>query len=175
MSQAAEVADVAAVHLESLYPRWSRVVEAVVSRNVSAPVDVVEEACQVAWSRLHAHRDRVRPATALGWLCTTATREALRILQGHARRSEVPLEDELTLAAVIELPSRLPEPEQAIVLRERLAEVRALPDRQRRVVWLQAMGYDYAEIAAQTGDSRRTVERQLLRARRRLEGVGTAG
>jgi DNA-directed RNA polymerase specialized sigma24 family protein len=34
---------------------------------------------------------------------------------------------------------------------------------------LHGAGYRYAEIAAATGDSRRTVERQLLRAKRALK------
>jgi len=36
------------------------------------------------------------------------------------------------------------------------------------MVWLQAAGLSYSEISARTGDSLRTTERQVLRARRRL-------
>ena len=36
-------------------------------------------------------------------------------------------------------------------------------------MWLQGFGLSYSEIAAYTGDTRRTVERQLMRAKRALE------
>ena len=68
---------------------------------------------------------------------------------------------------------RLPAPEQQLEMRERLAEIRALPVRQQRVVLLQGFGYEYDEIAAVTGESRRTVTRQLTRARRRLAALAT--
>jgi DNA-directed RNA polymerase specialized sigma24 family protein len=64
------------------------------------------------------------------------------------------------------------EPDRVLELSEKLAEVRALPLRQQRIVWLQGLGYEYTEIAAVTGESRRTVERQLSRARQRLTRLG---
>jgi DNA-directed RNA polymerase specialized sigma24 family protein len=54
-------------------------------------------------------------------------------------------------------------------LRDRLAELRQLPERQQRLVWMHAAGLTYLEMAERTGDTRRTVERQLLRAKGRLE------
>jgi RNA polymerase sigma factor (sigma-70 family) len=52
-----------------------------------------------------------------------------------------------------------------------LEAISALPGRQQRLVWLQGLGFSYDEMAAQTGVSHRTVERQLLRARRRLRVI----
>jgi len=44
-----------------------------------------------------------------------------------------------------------------------------LTGRQARLLGLQVLGFTYEEIAAaHTGDSRRTVERQILAARRKL-------
>ena len=40
--------------------------------------------------------------------------------------------------------------------------------RQQRLVWLQAAGLSYVELAAYTGNSIRTVERQILRATSRI-------
>jgi len=51
---------------------------------------------------------------------------------------------------------------------ERIREVRCLPERQQRVVWLHALGLSYTEMAAHEGCTRRTVDRQLLRARRAI-------
>ena len=64
----------------------------------------------------------------------------------------------------------VPGPERAVELRERLAEVRQLPLRQQQMVLLHGFGYRYGEIAEFTGDSRRTVERQILRGKRKLAG-----
>jgi DNA-directed RNA polymerase specialized sigma24 family protein len=48
----------------------------------------------------------------------------------------------------------------------------ALRPRQRRLLGLRAGGYDYDGISAATGDdSWRTVDRQLVRARKRLAGA----
>jgi DNA-directed RNA polymerase specialized sigma24 family protein len=46
-----------------------------------------------------------------------------------------------------------------------------LPERQRRLIVLQALGCSYAELATLTGDTPRTVDRQLARAKRRLDAL----
>jgi DNA-directed RNA polymerase specialized sigma24 family protein len=61
--------------------------------------------------------------------------------------------------------------DELVALRERLGAVRALPLRQQRLVWLAGLGFSYVEMAEQTRQTRRTVERQLLRAKHVL---GTA-
>lgn len=147
-----------------LAPRLQRIV----ARNVRAPEPLIEDACQIAWSRWVTHRDRVAPGSVLGWLTTTATREALRLLRSESRH--VPFSEQPGSGGqIINLPVRAPSLEQVVELRERLAEVRRLPVRQQTALWMQGLGYDYREIAAQTGATRRTVERNLLRARRGLE------
>ena len=52
--------------------------------------------------------------------------------------------------------------------REQLKLIRRLPERQQRILWLHGLGLSYEEIAAYTGDTPRTVERQLLRGRSRV-------
>ena len=44
--------------------------------------------------------------------------------------------------------------------------------RVRRLVWLQGLGLSYREMAGETGMTRRTVERQLMRARSSLADAG---
>ena len=61
------------------------------------PDPVIEDACQVAWSRLIRYQGSVQRDRALGWLATTASREAIRMrappvpraLPGPARRGAV--------------------------------------------------------------------------------------
>jgi RNA polymerase sigma factor (sigma-70 family) len=134
--------------------------------NLRMTDDVLEDACQSAWIWLMQGRDSVAPGNELGWLSTTATREALNV---QRRRSAiVPLDQGDEPVQLADFRTTAPEPDQALEIREKLAEVRSLPVRQQRIVWLQGLGYEYSEIAAVTGESRRTVERQLSRARQRL-------
>ncbi len=66
---------------------------------------------------------------------------------------------------------RPPSTEELVAFRARLDEVRALPLRQQQLVWLQGLGLSYREMAGYTGATQRTVERQLMRAKRRLESA----
>ena len=154
--------------LTEQFERDTRRLHGLVARNIDAPPDVIEEACQIAWSRLHACGGE--PQSAFGWLATTAQRETLRLLRQRDR--DLRLDDPEHGAAIIQLPARTSSPDRLTEFRERLAEIHQLPVRQQRMVWLQGFGYGYEEIAEVTGDSRRTVERQLTRAHQRLRAVG---
>jgi DNA-directed RNA polymerase specialized sigma24 family protein len=60
----------------------------------------------------------------------------------------------------------------------RLELLRELPERQERLIWLQGLGFGYPEMADETDMTMRTVERQLMKARRHLrllEAAGDAG
>jgi RNA polymerase sigma factor (sigma-70 family) len=56
--------------------------------------------------------------------------------------------------------------------REALRALAELPERQAHLLARQAAGLSYDEIAAETGDSRRTVDRQLGRARAQIREAG---
>jgi RNA polymerase sigma factor (sigma-70 family) len=152
-----------------LYAAQAARVRCLVSAGVRAPEAVVEDACQFAWSRLILHRARVRPETATAWVVRTAIHEAFKLTRRRGR--------DLSLDALTEEAGELGEPsavatsgplEELVEHRARLESLRILPERQQRLVWLQGLGLSYAEMAGQTGDSRRTVERQLLRAKQAL-------
>lgn len=151
----------------ALAPRLSQIVRA----DVRAPEVVIEDACQFAWSRLVFHAHRIRRETALPWLVSTAVHQAVKL----ARRDD----RELSLEALLDrspeplVHLRAPGPEELVDQRERLAAVTRLPPRQQRLVWLQAIGLSYNEMAATEGDSVRTVERQLLRAKQTMRAVGS--
>jgi RNA polymerase sigma factor (sigma-70 family) len=149
-----------------LFAEQASRVRRLVRAGVRAPEPLVEDACQLAWVRLFQHRARVRRDTATAWLVRTAIREAMKQMHRVAR--------ELSLDALSEEPGDRPAPSTPALLddlmeqRERLEAIRILPERQQRLVWLQGLGLTYTEMAGQTGTTRRTVERQLLRARRTL-------
>jgi RNA polymerase sigma factor (sigma-70 family) len=157
INEETETVAIGAGDVGELYVHLARRLEQIVRLDVSAPDVVIEDACQVAWSRLLHHRDRVHRETVMSWLVRTAVHEAFRLLRRGRR--ELSLEaaaDETTLAT----------PAQLVDYRERIAEVDRLPERQQRAVWLHAFGLNYAEIAVHEGCTARTIERQLLRARR---------
>jgi RNA polymerase sigma factor (sigma-70 family) len=140
----------------------------IVAGRVTAPEAVIEDACQFAWSTLVRHRRRVRRETALGWLARTAMHEAFKLIRSERR--ELSLEELSEHAYANEqAPWALtPSVEEQVEQRARLSSLSALPERQQRVIWLQGLGFSYAEMASRTGSSRRTVERQLMRAKRAL-------
>ncbi len=159
--------------LEQLFGELQPHLWRILASNLQVADAILEDACQTAWWLLMIFRESIEPGSELGWLSTTATRQALKL--ARAQLDEEPFDER---AQIFELERyRAPElgPERAIEVRERLADIRELPVRQRRLVWLQGLGYEYVEIAAATGESRRTVERQLLRARRRLAERSRAG
>jgi RNA polymerase sigma factor (sigma-70 family) len=144
-------------------------VRRLVRHSVRAPEPVIEDACQTAWTRLVRDRRRVCADKAVPWLVTTAVREAVRLIRRGSR--EVFLEELLDEGGELhELAG--PGLEETAEHHARLDAVRLLPERQQRLVWLQALGWSYTEMAEQTGATTRTIDRQLVRARRRLAVPG---
>lgn len=155
-----------ALPVAELYRDLSDRLEQIVRFDVRAPESVVEDACQFAWGRLVDHRHRVRRESALSWLARTAVREALKL---HARAGRcISLDAALNGDRAAEMPT-LAGPDELVERRERLASIGRLPARQQQMLWLHALGLTYAEIGRHTGCTRRTVERQLLRAKRALQ------
>jgi RNA polymerase sigma factor (sigma-70 family) len=131
----------------------------IVKLDTNASDLVVEDACQHAWDRLIGRAAGLRRDCALSWLATTAVREARRLASRDAR--EVPLDDA----------AAPPTCDDVLERREQLTLIRGLPERQQRLLWLQALGLSYEEMATYTGYTRRTVERQLLRARHTIRAL----
>lgn len=148
-----------------LYGRLARRLEQIVRLDVRAPDVVIEDACQFAWSRLLHHRDRVHRETALTWLSRTAVHEAFKLLRRDGR--ELSLQDAADQPTAPVLGCDVT-PVEWFERHERLAELHHLPERQQRVLWLHAFGLSYSEIAEHEQCTVRTVDRQLLRARKGL-------
>jgi RNA polymerase sigma factor (sigma-70 family) len=153
--------------IADLYRSLSKQLEQIVRLDVfHAPSPVVEDACQFAWDRLIDKREHIRRESALPWLARTATREALRAVSRDQRT--ISLDAALELQGDAILASVSPGADELAQQRERLRSLVSLPERQRRFLLLQVLGLNYAEIAKHIGCTERTVERQLLRARRTL-------
>ena len=150
-----------------LYQRHHRALVRSVGRSVNASRELIEDACQTAWLillRRQPDRDRV-----FGWLRTVAIHEAYR-LSGIERR-DARLDAAVSPGAVVGA-DRVADARACLDglldARVALARVAALPPRQRRLFALQIAGLSYAETATLTGDSVRTVDRQLRRAHARV-------
>jgi RNA polymerase sigma factor (sigma-70 family) len=158
--------------LSDLYATLSGRLERIVRVDVRAPDAVIEDACQVAWSRLIHHGDRVCRDAALSWLATTAVREAIKLVRREGR--DWSLEETFELVGDAGVPSSAAGPDELCERSETLRSLAALPERQRRFLWLHALGLTYAEIATREGCTLRTVERQLLRAKAAARALAEA-
>jgi RNA polymerase sigma factor (sigma-70 family) len=162
--------------IASLYVRHAESVRRAVGGRVNAPKAVVEDACHTAWLRLCAHDDvALDPRSAVRWLVITATRESWRRTSG---RRELAMGGWLPDGDERELPEPVgaaPDPSviagERDLVRRRLA---ALSDRERQFLALQALGLSYEEISTDLRVTVRTVERQILRGRRKLRDGGEA-
>ena len=152
--------------LDALYTRLANRLERIVRLDVRAPDSVIEDACQFAWSRFSCHAGRVRSEFVLSWLAKTAVHEAIKLLRRASR--DLSLELAAQESPGILSTATTAGPEELFEHRERLDAIGTLPERQQRMLWLQGIGFSYDDIAATTGCTNRTVERQLLRAKRTL-------
>ena len=152
-----------------LYGSLAGRLQQIVGKQIHARSVVVEDACQFAWSRLVLHRHRVRREAALAWLAQTALREAYKLLRRADRECSLD-------AALAQTDGGWPSaawrsPDELLAYREQLELIRRLPERQQKLVWLRGLGLSYREMATHTGCTTRTVERQLLRAKKALRGA----
>lgn len=132
-----------------------------IRRAISGPDARVEDACSHAWCQLLSHDEVTLDARGFSWLYVVALHEGYR-LGDRARR-------EVTIDSTERLPGR--ETSDRTLHRERVALVRSLPARKRELVVLQGAGFSYAEIARMTGNSLRTVDRQLRRAKKAIRAA----
>jgi RNA polymerase sigma factor (sigma-70 family) len=132
---------------------------------VNAPEAIVEEACAFAWQRLIECQPE-RTERIFAWLRKVAIHEAWRLVRRErvAVRLDEPASDGGGLEVHELVPDERASLESYLEAVEALEQVAALPPRQRRLFALQIAGLSYAETSALTGDSVRTVDRQLRRA-----------
>jgi RNA polymerase sigma factor (sigma-70 family) len=146
---------------EELFVQHARRVHAVVSATVRTSAANVDDACGFAWLQLVRHRPPA--AAAFVWLCTTAIREAVKLDRRTA--GAIGLDEAAEVAAD---PAMRPEGSlEVIAIGQQIRTARLRP-REARVLGLRVAGYNRDEIAEIIGDSRRTIDRQLGRARRKL-------
>lgn len=151
---------------DALYRRHHRDLRRAVARVVRAPDELIEDACQTAWTILL--RNQPERDSIFGWLRVVAIHEAYRLaaLDRRETRGEREGSDEADWTDAIADSRSL---DDAIEALEALRALAALPERQRADLTLKVAGYSYQEIAGLTGKRTYTnVNKSLAKARTRI-------
>ena len=148
-----------------LYRRHHRNLQRAVARAVNAPRELIEDACQTAWTiMLRSQPDR---AAIFAWLRVVAIHEAYRlsaIERRDARLERLGSEDGDWREATADTRTL----DALLEAREALSLLATLPERQRSDLALLVAGFSYREIAEMTGG--RTFTTSTSTSRRRAPG-----
>ena len=155
----------------ALFARYERKLRARVRSIVTTSEANVEDACMYAWLALLRHElDEV--AEPYSWLTTIAIREAVKLDRVDRRTRPLPLDE----YGPQERPGEELAAYDLLAHAAAIIQEAGLTARQLQMISLQLWGLSYEQIAVHTGDSRRTVERQILRARAKLaEALQSSG
>lgn len=134
---------------------------------ISGPEAMIEDACSYAWYQILRSEGIALDHRGFAWLYVVAIREAYRLSERARREPALGAPQDLPLA------NQSTDDHFGLVERRdrharRVRLLAGLPQRQQRMVLLHAAGFTYREIAALTGATLRTVERQVLRGKRTL-------
>jgi DNA-directed RNA polymerase specialized sigma24 family protein len=149
-----------------LYRRYHGELERAVARVVHAPHELIEDACQTAWTILLRYQPDRR--SIFGWLRTVAIHEAYRLSAIGRRDARLGAlcSGELDWTDAIAGSRSLDEAVEAL---EALRVLASLPERQRDDVALFVAGYSYAEIRGMTpGRTATNVTKSLVKGRARI-------
>ena len=151
---------------DELYRRHRDDLHRAVACIVRAPHELIEDACQTAWTILLRNQPDRR--SIFGWLRVVAIHEAYRLSALRRREPclERPRSDEPDWTETIADSRSL---DDAIEALEALRALASLPDRQRQDLALKIAGYSYEEIRSRIpGRTATNVNKSLVKARSRI-------
>ena len=162
--------------LTEFYAAHNTKLQRVVARNVRATAATIEDAVASAWATLLGRPDIRLDSDGLRWLTTVAIREGWRFA---STARELPAGPFAPAGAAEPEPGTLAEPEGdaadptdlAVNRDEHSRRVAALQDikpRERRELYLHALGYSYDEVAALTDSTYTAVNRRITEGRAKL-------
>ena len=150
-----------------LYHRHQHDLLRAVARVVKAPPELIEDACQNAWTINLGTQQQPRRNSIFAWLRAVAIHEAYQLCRAELR--DVPLEDLAHADGCEVLISAAHRIEHAIEARRALLLLAQLSKQQREDVSLLVAGFSYREIAEMTGGRTFTnVKKHLAKGRARL-------
>jgi RNA polymerase sigma factor (sigma-70 family) len=149
---------------DHLYRRHHRDLQRAVARVVNAPRELIEDACQTAWTiMLRSQPDRT---AIFAWLRVVAIHEAYRLAAAERGAHLEDLAHGQGWDTVIADPVTI---DDALEARRALRSLAELPARQRQDLSLRVAGFSYREIAQITGGRTYTnVNKHLAKARARI-------
>src|SRR3954451_17547355 len=156
-----------------LYRRYHRGLLRAVARAVIAPPELIEDACQTAWTAMLRYQPT--RATPFAWLRVVAIREASR--QRARAHAEMPAGDfhtphpgELAPGEPPAPPADMPDIADQVAARiqhaQRRHDLATLKPNDRRALYLQGLGYRYQEIMHITDASYTAIHRRITEGRR---------
>lgn len=166
--------------IAAFFAAYANHVHTCVARRARTAPDVVDDACATAWTKLLRRPDVVLNVHGRAWLITVAVHEAWQL---HERRAqETPVgpfarpstgDDDFVAEPVdavgVDVETQAIDRAQ---LSEDLAAFLTLKPRERQTLYLQAVGYRYAEICELTGFTYTAVNRYITEGRRALRRGG---
>jgi DNA-directed RNA polymerase specialized sigma24 family protein len=152
-----------------LFCRHHRDLQRAVAHAVNAPREVIEDACQNAWTiMLRAQPDR---PSIFGWLYVVAIREAFRLCERDRRHLHLEAISP-TWDAVISDAFSI---DDILEARAALQILASLPDRQRADLTLLVAGYTYQEILSRApGRTYTNLNKSFVKSRRRIRDARAA-
>lgn len=139
---------------DELYRRHHRDLERAVAHVVNAPRELIEDACQTAWTiMLRSQPDRT---AIFAWLRVVAKHETFALLA--RARSEIPGEERPAVASAGDLAD-------VVEARDALRLIAQLKPQQREVLLLRAEGHSYKAICEFTGRTYTWVNRHISEGR----------
>ena len=157
--------------IAAFYAAHAKPLRRAVARRVNAPAATIEDALHNAWAAL-LERPHVRlDHEGLRWLTTVAIREGWR-LASTARELPAGAFQPLAAGVLPDPPGDASDPADQAAGRDdherRAAALAGLRPRERRELYLQALGYSYDEIAALTDSTYTAVNRRITEGRAKL-------
>ena len=165
---------------DDLYRRHHRTLVKLTRRKVSAPEELIEDACQFAWltlCRKQPERDNI-----VGWLVVVARHEAYRLARDYKRTrpaSCVANTDEHGRTSEFD-PDQVQGPERDLIAgleaRGAIEQLAGLRPAQRQTLSLKAAGFSYKEIQEICGGKTYTwVNRHITEGRAALRALALSG
>lgn len=164
--QGYKVLDMKNEDIGKAFAEHHKAIERIVSSQVRGPREVIEDACQIAWTIAFRNAERLDSDTIRAYVAKIAIHEGWRL----ARKQTATAEEDTVLtgrssaASVDDATERVAEQAEAAEIIARLSP------QQRRVYVLKAVGYSYQEIAEILGISYTAVNHALTRGKLQAKG-----
>ena len=149
-----------------LFERYSERLRRVTRFAISTSPEIVDDACAFAWMQLLSSQPRRE--TVWGWLRVVARNRALELDQLARSQASAEVSIDTNNGHDYLVTADRGRVEVALATMELRERLQRLPQREREIVFLNAAGWRYVELAERLGISYTRVNQLLVRANRRF-------